>query len=345
MSSHGEKSLIEAYGDACAALARAEERLALFPEPDVLLARIRFAEQRALAWLEGEDFMPDLLATDYGFSRRAWRQWPFLFVRAFDRPLPPVPAAGRPPALPGAAMVGQWLSGGARGGENARSDANDVAPADQPLPVIDDRLLSWERAVRLSLGPAASGTASPPLPALVLAADLAAHFVRVAPLLQGNPVIGAMLAERHALGASTLTAGGITAIGMRQRQTPWLRLCAGTADDAMDDLSEVARAARWRLAWLNALAAGADAITSLDKRLRLWLGALDAACAGTRKTSHLRKVVLLAARGPSLTVTRAAEELGLSRQAVTQIVAQACERRLLRETTHGNAFRRYVPAI
>lgn len=42
--------------------------------------------------------------------------------------------------------------------------------------------------------------------------------------------------------------------------------------------------------------------------------------------------------------TRAARDLRMSRQAATRLVAQACERHLLREITHGNAFRRYVIA-
>lgn len=328
MSSNGSKTLISTYGDARAALAAAQERMALFPEPDVLVARIRFAEQDALAWLEGEDFMPDQLATDYGFSRRAWRQWPFLFVRAFDRPLPPPSSfSGQQSLSPGAASILQWLAGADR--------SFTGAPADQALGLSPDRLMAWERRTR----------ASSALPSLICAADLAAEFIRSAPLVAGNPVIGVMLAERHALGDSALSAGGIAAIGMKQRQTPWLRLCAGAADEDEDDLSQSASVDRCRVAWLDAMAAGATAIVRLDKRLRMWLAGLDAACAGTRKTSHLRKVVLLAARGPSLTVTRAAEELGLSRQAVTQIIAQACERHLLREITHGNAFRRYVPAL
>lgn len=323
------QTLISAYGDARAALSAAQERLALFPEPDVLLARVRLAEQDGLAWLEGEDFMPDQLATDYGFSRRAWRQWPFAFVRAFERPLP---ASLQPP---GAATVTQWLDG---------ADRSPVAtPADQALPLASDRLTAWERRTR---APART------LPPLVAAADLAAEFVRTAPLVAGNPVIGVMLAERHAMGDSNLSAGGIVAIGMKQRQTPWLRLCAGTGpddagfgDDDAHDLSESGRAVRCRLAWLNAASTGAATVVRLDKRLRLWLSGLDAACAGTRRNSHLRKVALLAARGPSLTATRAAQELGLSRQAATLLIAQGCERRLLREITHGNAFRRYVIAL
>lgn len=95
--------ILVAFGAATAALARAEQRLALFPKPEVLTARIRLAEQDALAWLEGSLLIPDQLAVDYGFSPRAWKRWPFAFVRAFDRPL-------KGERLPGASSVGQWLS-------------------------------------------------------------------------------------------------------------------------------------------------------------------------------------------------------------------------------------------
>ena len=82
------KPLIESYAAAQADFARAAERLALFPEPGVLLAHVRAAERDALAWLEGEVLIPDQLAVDYGYSPRAWRRWPFAFIRVFDRPLP-----------------------------------------------------------------------------------------------------------------------------------------------------------------------------------------------------------------------------------------------------------------
>lgn len=246
--------------------------------------------------------------------------WPFLFVRAFDRPFPH-------DHLPTAASVTNWLAGPDR--------TQSGTPADQSLALSPERLSAWERRTRQLA----------PLPRLIAGADLAASFVRSAPLLAGNPVIGVMLAERYCLPGEMLSAGGLIAIGMKQRQTLWLSLATGSSEDEEDDLSEGAQIERCRIAWLQALAAGAVAVVNLDKRLRFWLANLDAASATIRKTSHLRKVALLAARGPSLTATRAAQELGLSRQGATQLLAQACERNLLREITHGNAFRRFVPAF
>lgn len=124
------RELFEAFGAASAALARAEERLALFPEPGLSLARIRIAEQEALSWLEGEPFALEQLAVDYGYSPRAWRRWPFVFVRVFDRPLP---AQGRPTAR----SVLDWLNPA----EQAPSSALTLAP----ILANDDRLALWER--------------------------------------------------------------------------------------------------------------------------------------------------------------------------------------------------------
>ena len=107
-----------------------------------------------------------------------------------------------------------------------------------------------------------------------------------------------MLAERYCLPGEMLSAGGLIAIGMKQRQTLWLSLATGSSEDEEDNLSEGAQIERCRIAWLQALAAGAVAVVSLDKRLRFWLANLDAASATTRKTSHLRKVALLARARP-----------------------------------------------
>lgn len=100
MSGHFSSVVLNAYGAAREGLARAEERLALFPEPAILIAHIRSAEQEALGWLEGESFIPEQLAMNYGYSPRAWRRWPFAFVQAFER---------KPPwsAIPTADAVGR----------------------------------------------------------------------------------------------------------------------------------------------------------------------------------------------------------------------------------------------
>lgn len=198
-----------------------------------------------------------------------------------------------------------------------------------------ERLAAWEKQT----APLAR------LPRLIAGADLAAAFARTAPLGFGNPVIGAMLADRHCLPSSRLSAGGIAAIGLQQRHTPWLALISGAIEDEFDAISKAARDERCRRAWLEALTAGATEVIGLDQRLRLWLAQLEAACQDTRKSSHLRRLALLAGGGPSLTVTRAARDLGISRQAATRLVDKACERHLLREITHGNAFRRYVIAV
>lgn len=314
--------ILEAFGAASAALARARERLALFPEPGILLAHVRLAEQEALAWLEGESFFPDQLAVDYGYSPRAWRHWPFTFVRTFDRALPAA-------VMPNAAVVSRWLS------PDDPDDPVFVNWRAQPLEASPERLGAWERR-------AASATALPPL---LAAADLAASFARAAPLPHGNIVIGAMLAERYALQDERMSAGGLIAIGLKSTQVPWRALVRGHSHEELDEVSDEVRDTRCRLSWLNGVVTGCDTVVRLDQRLRLWLARLDEMCARRRKSSHLREVALLAGAGPSLTVTRAAQSLKLSRQATTRLVKEACDAQLLREITYGNAFRRYVIAI
>jgi len=312
--------ILNAHGAAREALARAEERLALFPEPAILIAHIRSAEQEALGWLEGESFIPEQLAMNYGYGPRAWRRWPFAFVKAFER---------KPPwsAIPTTDAVRTWLK--------ADGPVIEGWPSPAPLEIADTRLEVWARqAARLSA-----------LPRLIASADLAASFARAAPLPHSSVVIGAMLADRCALAKGKLSAGGIAAIGLNHNRSPWRALLTGATDDDLDELTTHARDERCRLAWLEALGAGGTAVVRLDQRLRLWLARLDTACASRRKSSHLRPLALLAGAGPSLTVARAAKALGLSRQATTRLIAEACKAHLLREITQGNAFRRYVIAV
>lgn len=312
--------ILEAYGTARAALANAGERLALSPAPDLLTAHIRASEREALAWLDGESFIADQLAVDYGTSPRAWRRWPFMFVRMFDRPLPSK-------GMPLARHIAAWL-------DEASQDAPPGVARD-PLGIDSNRLATWERQT-LPLTP---------LPRLIAGANLAAAFARIEPLAHGNPVAGVIIAERYGLPGAPLSAGGIAAIGLRSRHIPWRALVQGQAEVDYDDISEQARDERCRLAWLEALSAGADAVIAYDKRLRLWLVRLEAVSKTLRKSSHLRDVALMAGRGHSITVSRAAQALGLSRQATTRLVAQACEQHLLREVTYGGSFRRYVIAV
>ncbi len=89
------------------------------------------------------------------FSPRAWKRWPFAFVRAFDRPL-------KGERLPGASSVGQWLS--------ARGASHPPAPADQAMTIHAERLAAWEKQT----APLAR------LPRLIAGADLAAAFARTA---------------------------------------------------------------------------------------------------------------------------------------------------------------------
>ena len=61
-------SILNAYGAACTAIARAEERHALCLRPEILIARLRSTELEALGNLEAERILPDVLALEYGHS-------------------------------------------------------------------------------------------------------------------------------------------------------------------------------------------------------------------------------------------------------------------------------------
>lgn len=311
---------LEAYGAASAALARAEERIALSANRPALIARIRLLELEALATLEGETILHDQLALEYGFSRRAWRRWPHAFARVFARPLP---ARG----LPNAEVVRRWL-------HNAAAEA-DPASVHMPIAIYEDRLKAWERQS------AAARVQAP----LLAGADLAASFARFAPLSRGNAVIGVMLGERCVAPVRRYSAGGIAAIGLAQRQIPWLGLLADRDDGEADDLSAPGLTARRRQAWLEALAAGGMAVVELARRVNHWARVVETACATKRSSSRLRRVAELAAESPSLTASRLAGLLGISRQGATLLLNEARDHQIVREVTQGNAFRRYVAAI
>lgn len=313
---------LAALADAAAAIARAEERLVAFPEPAVLTARIRMAEREALAWLEGEPFDPRQLERDYGTSPRAWRYWPFTFIRVFDRPI-----ASK--TVPSAARIERWIN------PVDAAAAPTPAPADHPLELYPQRL---ERFAH-SIGDVGA------LPRLVAGAHIAAEFAAHHPLVLGNTVVGAMLGEQYALAGSRLSAGGIAALGLLRANIPWRRHVAVDLAEIEVDLCGTSRDTRIQLAWLRGLRAGAEAALQLASRCRLWLDRVHQVSAGLRRTSRLRDVCLHAALSPSLTVATASKALRISRQAATDLVGRACQFGLLREVTEAGSFRRYVSSI
>ena len=320
MSSQFPENPLEAYGAATAALARADERVAMCANPRALLARLRRSEQQALALLEGEDILHDQLALEYGASPRAWRRWPHAFVQVYARPLP----AGRQPS---ADVVRRWL--------HHRAARTGPAPERTRIEIYEDRLNAWERRC-------AAAHAQPPLHA---AADFAGTFARIAPLSRGNAVIAVMLGDRCTAPAQRFSAGGIAALGLQRRQIAWAGLSADRDDDEADDLSPAGLAARRRHAWLAALAAGGDAVVALARAVEHWSLVVEEACATRRSSSRLRRVAELAAEYPSLTPSRLAPMLGMTRQGATLLLEEARKCRIVHEITHGNAFRRYSAAI
>ena len=317
---------LTALAEAAAALARAEERLANFPEAHVLTARIRIAEREALAWLEGEPYDVRQLERDYGTSPRAWRQWPYTFVRVFERPI-----ANKTP--PDAARITRWIN--SPGPFGPPSPAPGTIPSERPLEIYPGRLGHFVRNI--------AGIAA--LPRLVAGGHIAAEFAFANPLLLGNTVIGAMLGEQYALPGSILSGGGIAAIGLFRSHIPWRRHVALSLPELEEDLGGAGRDARIQLAWLGGLQAGAEYVMQLSNSMRIWLIRVDEVCRMLRRTSRLRQVCLLAASSPSLTAAQAARALGISRQSATDLLDQGCGAGLLREMTEKAAFRRYVANI
>jgi hypothetical protein len=186
--------LLRLHGAALAALARAEERVALSPRPDIMKAQLRLLEQEALGFVEGKLVSPATLALDYGHSPGAIRQWPYEFANLFGRPLPP----GKPPTAD--AMV-QWLMA-----NNVLQASTDTGATPQiPLDVIHHRISAWHRQTRVDCA----------LPRLVAGADLAAKWLKLSPLTRGNAVTGVMIGDLYATARSRLSAGGVVAIGMK----------------------------------------------------------------------------------------------------------------------------------
>lgn len=222
-----------------------------------LIARIRLLETEALGTLEGETVIHDQLALDYGHSRRAWRRWPHAFAQVFTRPLP---ARG----LPNAEVVRRWL--------HEASAETDHAPTRPPIAIYEDRLKAWERHC---------GAAQAQAP-LLAAPDLAAAFARFAPLSRGNAVIGVILGEICVKPVRRYSSGGIAAIGLSQRQLPWLGLLADRDDAEADDISASGLTARCQHAWLEALAAGGMAVVELARRVDQWTQVVETACATKR---------------------------------------------------------------
>ena len=185
---------------------------------------------------------------------------------------------------------------------------------------------------------AASGLAP-----LLVAADLAASFGQLAPLSRGSVVIGAMLGDCLVAPARRISGGGIAAIGIMMGRIPWVGLLASAGED--DDYSERAVLWRRRLAWLAALVAGGNAVAELARRVDRWSSLVDQVCSARRKSSRLRSAADLVAGHSSLTASRLAGIMAVSRQGATLLLEEARKAGVVREVTHGNAFRRYVAAI
>jgi hypothetical protein len=284
-------------------------------------AQLRLLEQEALGFVEGKLVSPARLAVDYGHAPGAIRQWPYEFANLFGRTLPP----GKPPTAD--AMI-EWLVAN----QVLHEDTETESQPQMPLEVAHHRISAWYRQTKIDCA----------LPRLIAAADLAARWLTISPLSRGNAVTGVMIGDLYATARSRLSAGGVAAIGMKRQQLYWIRAVGGDDDD---DLTSANQIEGWRRAWLSSMTEGARAILELDDRLRRYWHRVETSAVYARKSSRMKDLIELVAKRPSITVRAASEGLGISRQAAHMLIQAADAALLLRETTHGQSFRRYVAAF
>ena len=310
-----ELSTLKAFGNASSALARLEERLQLSPVAEALRARLRFMEQGALAWIDGDILDVDAMALNFGRGARSIRRWPHRFAPMFGRPFP----AGRPPV---ADDILKWLNvDGAEGNADERLwEIIDYRSRD----AICEKVEAWRRKAEVAYD----------LPRLIAGADIARAWHAVSPLARGNTLASVMIGDRWAFGRTTLSSGGLVAIGLKATGKRWEISC-GRDDDA---------AKGSRTIWLNAIVAAAQEGLGLEQRLRLYAQRVERHMSARRSSSRMPDLIKLAMRSPSITLPYTVETLGISKQAAHALLELASATSLLRETTGAASYRRYVAA-
>jgi AraC-like DNA-binding protein len=300
-------------------LGQAQARFEITPNQAILRARIRAAELDALCSIEGGEMLPSQLAANYGSAARAWRHWPYHFVRVFETPLP-----GR--YAPTVDTLSAWLNHSGR--------PAPPALAAIPVAISENRAKSFIYRAQINAR----------LPRLLAGGLIAADFARSSPLLHANVPIGLILGDSWSVN-HTLSAGGLAAIGIQTEYIAWKAIIQGQVDDDLDDTSISARDTRIMSAWLDAVTAGAQQVIRLDKGLRLWFARLDELSAEPRQSLAFRKVALFVAARPSATIAEAAQRFKLSRQTATRLFNVATKHAMFRELTNGKSFRRFTAAI
>src|SRR5579871_718280 len=118
--------LLIAHGNACHAMAAAQERLAKSPHRRVVAARLALMEQEALGLIEGVTVLHDQLGRTFGEDPDALRKWPFVFSRVFGKTF----VTARPGATPALDEVQGWLMDARAGLPEAMAhDLDDQGPS------------------------------------------------------------------------------------------------------------------------------------------------------------------------------------------------------------------------
>jgi hypothetical protein len=300
-------------------LGKAQARFEITPNQAILRARIRAAELDALCSIEGGEMPPSQLAANYGSAARAWRLWPYHFVRVFDTPLP-----GR--YAPTIDTLNAWL--------NHADRPPPPALAASPVTVYENRAKSFAyHALQYAR-----------LPRLLAGGLIAADFARTSPLLDANVPIGLILGDCWSVNHD-LSAGGLAAIGIQSEYIAWKAIIHGKIDDDLDETSIAARDSRVMSAWLDAITTGAEQVIRLDLGFRLWLGRLEELSARPRQSLAFHKVALFVAARPSASIAEAAKHFKLSRQTATRLFTIATDHAIFREISLGKSYRRFTIAV
>ena len=298
---------METYAEATSALARAEERISLSPYADILLARLRMLENEALESLDPAIFPSQ-------------RQWSADLARLLAGKLT---QAGASPAdgadlLEDAELIDCW------------EHAGHALPMSAQL--AEAKLRRWWQSSLPVRSP----------PQLLGGLELATEWARLAPLAAGNIVTAIIIGDRYATGGSLLSSGGLTALGMKrlQLEAPRILQTARTKINRSQD-----RVGAARIAWLQAIAAGANMVIDLDCRLGKLFARVEAAGPVGRNPSHLRELVELAARRPFTTINLASSRLGIGRLTAHRLINAALSLQLIREVSSDGGYRRFVAEV
>ncbi|HAF42200.1 MAG TPA: hypothetical protein DCG90_10620 [Sphingobium sp.] len=297
-------SLIVAYAEAQALLARLEERRRLSPVAFPLRTRMRIAERHALARWDKAPLHDSDIQVD---GRGAVRTSDFDLSRGRQAVGAPIELDS---ILTDAEALLRWLG--------LVSDAGNPAKHGWQRSLADmlDAVRGWQATI-------ASLPASPPL---LHGAHLAQLWRERAPIGRGDLVFSLLIGDRWGPGRWEGSAGGLIALGLERSSEPWQRI----KGEALERL------------WLGAIAAGAQGHLDLEIRLRSYAMRAGQFIRARRRPGRLADMLALAMAHPRVTSSGIAKALGLTSAGAIKLLAIAAEAGLLIERTGQSSYRSYA---